>query len=39
MAHFGDIDRLRAATLAQIAEVDGFGPKLAADLHAFLHPA
>jgi excinuclease ABC subunit C len=39
MARFGDIDRLRAATLAQIAEVDGFGPKLAADLHAFLHPA
>ena len=37
MAHFGDIDRLRAATLAQIAEVEGFGPKLAADLHAFLH--
>jgi excinuclease ABC subunit C len=38
MAHFGDIDRLRAATLAQITEVEGFGPKLAADLHAFLHP-
>jgi excinuclease ABC subunit C len=37
MAHFGDIDRLRAATLDEIAEVEGFGPKLAAELHAFLH--
>jgi excinuclease ABC subunit C len=38
MAHFGDIDRLRAASKKQIADVDGFGPKLAAELHAFLHP-
>jgi excinuclease ABC subunit C len=37
MAHFGDIDRLRAATAEEIQEVDGFGPKLAAELHAFLH--
>lgn len=37
LAHFGGIDRLRAASAAEIAEVDGFGPKLAAELHAFLH--
>ncbi len=37
MARFGDIDRLRAATEEQIREVDGFGPKLAAELHAYLH--
>ncbi len=37
LARFGDIDRLRAAGAADIAEVDGFGPKLAAELHAFLH--
>jgi excinuclease ABC subunit C len=37
LARFGDIDRLRAAGPADIAEVDGFGPKLAAELHAFLH--
>jgi len=39
LAHFGDIDRLRAATLAEIADVEGFGPKLATELHAFLHPS
>ena len=37
MNHFGDIDRLRQANAAEIAEVDGFGPKLAAELHAFLN--
>src|SRR5690606_32424609 len=37
MAHFGSIDRLRAAGVEEIAEVEGFGPKLAAELHAFLH--
>jgi excinuclease ABC subunit C len=39
LTRFGDIDRLRAASLADIADVAGFGPKLAAELHAFLHPA
>ncbi|MEN9840324.1 MAG: hypothetical protein RL376_124, partial [Verrucomicrobiota bacterium] len=34
---FGDIDKLRRARLEQLAEVEGFGPKLAAELHAFLH--
>jgi excinuclease ABC subunit C len=36
LARFGDIDRLRAASEAEIGEVDGFGPKLAAELAAFL---
>src|SRR5204863_9612472 len=37
MERFGDIDRLRAASLEEIREVAGFGPKLATELHAFLH--
>ncbi|MDX2186474.1 MAG: excinuclease ABC subunit UvrC [Opitutaceae bacterium] len=37
--HFGDIDRLRAATPEQIAEVDGFGPRLAEELHRWLNRA
>ena len=37
MKHFGDIDRLRAATKEQIAAVEGFGPKLTAELFAFLN--
>ncbi len=36
LAHFGGIDRLRAATVEAIREVEGFGPKLAAEVHAFL---
>ncbi len=39
IAHFGGIDRLRAAGVEHIREVPGFGPRLAADLHAFLHRA
>ena len=39
LAHFGDIVRLRAASAAEISEVEGFGGKLAAELHAFLHRA
>jgi excinuclease ABC subunit C len=38
MSHFGDIDRVRAASEQQISDVPGFGPKLAGELHAFLHP-
>ncbi|HLP07654.1 MAG TPA: excinuclease ABC subunit UvrC [Opitutaceae bacterium] len=38
LEHFGSIDRIRAATPEQLAEVDGLGPRLAAELHAFLHP-
>jgi excinuclease ABC subunit C len=33
---FGSIQRLRAATEEQIAEVPGFGGKVAAELKAFL---
>jgi excinuclease ABC subunit C len=36
LAHFGSIDRLRSASIEDISEVEGFGPKLAAELHAFL---
>ncbi|MBX7123849.1 MAG: excinuclease ABC subunit UvrC [Opitutaceae bacterium] len=35
--HFGDYDRLRAASAAEIREVPGFGPKLAIELFEFLH--
>jgi excinuclease ABC subunit C len=36
LAHFGSIDRLRAASIEEIREVEGFGPKLAAELKRFL---
>ncbi len=36
LAHFGSIEKLRAASAAQIAETPGFGTKSAAELHAFL---
>jgi excinuclease ABC subunit C len=36
LAHFGSIDRLRAAGVEKIAEVPGFGRKFAEQLHAFL---
>jgi len=36
LAHFGSIDKLRAATVEQIAEVDGFGPRFAEELQRFL---
>ena len=35
-AHFGGIDRLRAASVDEIAEVPGFGGRMAAELQAFL---
>ena len=34
--HFSSIEKLRAASAAQIAEVPGFGGKLAAKLRKFL---
>ena len=37
LGHFGSIERLRAASEAQLAEVEGLGPRLAAELHAYLH--
>jgi len=39
LLHFGDIERLRRASLERLSEVDGLGPKIARDLHAFLHGA
>jgi excinuclease ABC subunit C len=39
LERFGDIDKLRRAREEQIAEVEGFGPKLAAELYDFLHRA
>jgi len=36
LTHFGSIDKLRDAPAAKIAEVPGFGPKFAGQLHAFL---
>ncbi|MFM7750347.1 MAG: helix-hairpin-helix domain-containing protein, partial [Opitutaceae bacterium] len=36
LAYFGDIGRLRAASPDEISAVEGFGGKLAAELHAFL---
>ena len=37
LEHFGDIEKLRAATAAEISDVAGFGGKMAAELHTFLH--
>ncbi len=36
LEHFGSIERLRGASIEEISEVDGFGPRLAAELHEFL---
>ncbi|MDP1580062.1 MAG: excinuclease ABC subunit UvrC [Candidatus Didemnitutus sp.] len=36
LAHLGDMGKLRAASAEEIATVPGFGPKIAAELHAFL---
>ena len=39
LSHFGSIGRLRAASAAEIAEVAGFGGRMAQELHAFLNAA
>jgi excinuclease ABC subunit C len=36
LAHFGSIEKLRAATALEISEVPGFGGKMAAEIEAFL---
>jgi excinuclease ABC subunit C len=36
LEHFGSIEKLRAASAAEIRDVPGFGPKLAVELHEFL---
>ncbi len=38
LAHFGSVKKVRAAGEAEIAQVRGFGPVLAAAIHATLHP-
>ena len=35
LAHFGSIEKIRAATAAQLAEAPGFGPKFAVELSEF----
>ena len=37
LRHFGSVARLRSASGADIAEVKGIGPTLAATVHAHLH--
>jgi excinuclease ABC subunit C len=39
LEHFGSLEKLRAASIEQIAEVEGIGLKFATDLHAFLAAA
>jgi excinuclease ABC subunit C len=36
LGRFGSMERLRGADVGEISEVAGFGPRLAADVHAFL---
>ncbi|MDO5669585.1 MAG: excinuclease ABC subunit UvrC [Corynebacterium sp.] len=36
--HFGSVKKLKAASVEEIAEVKGFGPKLASAVFAHLHP-
>lgn len=35
---FGSVSRIRAASMAELQEVPGIGPSLAATIHASLHP-
>jgi excinuclease ABC subunit C len=37
LAHFGSIEKLRAASAEEIAEVAGFGGRMAEELRSFLH--
>ncbi|MFL5419076.1 MAG: helix-hairpin-helix domain-containing protein, partial [Myxococcales bacterium] len=37
LRHFGALKRVREATVAEIAGVDGFGPKQAQAVHEFFH--
>jgi excinuclease ABC subunit C len=39
MGWFGSIERLKGASAGDIAEVEGFGPKMAGELHRFLAAA
>lgn len=37
LAHFGSLQRIRGASIEELAEVDGLGPAVAERIHAFLH--
>ncbi len=37
LRHFGSLERVREASIEELAEVDGLGPAVAERLHAFLH--
>lgn len=38
LATFRSIDYIREATIAQLAEVEGIGPKMAEQIHEYFHP-
>ncbi|MGL5080778.1 MAG: excinuclease ABC subunit UvrC [Microcoleaceae cyanobacterium] len=38
LAHFRSVDYIRMATVEQLAEVEGIGPKLAQQIYDYLHP-
>ena len=38
LAHFHSIDYIREATLQQLAEVSGIGPRLAQEIYDYFHP-
>ena len=37
LTHFGSIEKIRAASVEKIQEIDGFGPRIAAELREFLN--
>ena len=39
LAHFHSIDYIREASVPQLAEVTGIGPRLAAEIYNYFHPA
>nr|WP_275974220.1 excinuclease ABC subunit UvrC [Argonema galeatum] len=38
LAHFNSIDYIRAASVKQLAEVSGIGPRLAQEIYDYFHP-
>ncbi|MBW4602563.1 MAG: excinuclease ABC subunit UvrC [Calothrix sp. FI2-JRJ7] len=39
LAHFRSVDYIRLATLAQLSEVPGIGPRLAQEIYDYFHPS
>ena len=39
LGHFRSVDYIRQATVTQIAEVSGIGPRLAQEIYNYFHPA